>query len=240
MAPQIMQMDREKIKLNLARLKKGGETFEVIIDDINKAIDLKHGKDVPVRDIMRGEFIYKDAHKAEKSTDGAMNQWLGTSDHLEGAKIVIQKGDLNLTSEQRKKLIDQKRQKVIAYINRNAIDPKTKLPIPAQRVELAMEEAKARIDPAEPVDFLIKQTIEKLRPILPLSFELVRIRVVIPSRFSGSAYSAVKKNHNMKNETWRNDGSVQFELEVPGGLKSDLYSTLNKLTNGEIQIEEMK
>ena len=41
---------------------------------------------------------------------------------------------------------EEKRLMVIATITREAINPQTKLPHPARRIEIAMEEAKVRID----------------------------------------------------------------------------------------------
>ena len=67
MTANLMQMDREKISLNLARLKKGGETFEVILDDVEGALQIRRGKDIPVRSVMNGEFVFRNARKAEKS-----------------------------------------------------------------------------------------------------------------------------------------------------------------------------
>ena len=42
----------------------------------------------------------------------------------------------------------------------------------------------------------------------------------------------------MKKEEWQNDGGIKIELEVVGGAKSNIYSLINKLTNGEAEISE--
>lgn len=232
--------DREKISLNIARLKKGGESFEVILKDIDKAIDLRNNKNVDVREVMNGDLIFHNAHKADKAKEGSMKQWLGTEDHFEAAKIIIQKGEIQLTSDQRKRMLEEKEKKIMHHIHTNAYDPKTKLPIPMQRIELAMKEAKIHIDPTDKIDYQTGKIISKLQPILPMSFEKIKLRIIIPSKYTGAAYSAVKSKHNITNENWRTDGSVQIELEIVAGMKSDLYSVLNKLTSGEVQIEEIK
>jgi ribosome maturation protein SDO1 len=232
--------DREKLHFNIARLKKGGETFEVILDDIDKALELKSGNNIEVREIMNGDLIFKDAHSAKKVDEESMEKWLGTTDHFKAAEFIIKNGEIQLTSEQRKRILDQKTQQILSYIQRNACDPKTKLPIPLQRIELAMKEAKIHIDPADKVDFQIKQIIPKLQPILPLSFEHIKLRIIIPSQYAGHTYSAIKNKHKSSEDTWRTDGSVQVDLEIVAGEKNDLFSLLNKLTNGEVQIEEMK
>jgi len=231
---------KEKIPINIARLKKGGESFEVILQDVDVAIDLKHGKDVDVKDAMNGTLIFHNAHKAEKAKEGTMKQWLGTEDHFEAAKIIIQTGEIQLTADQRKRMLEDKRKKILNYIQINACDPKTRLPIPLQRIELAMDEAKIHIDPTDKIDYQTEKIISKLQPILPMSFDKIKLRIIIPAKYTGSAYSSIKSKYKIANEIWRTDGSAQIELEIVAGVKSDLYSILNKLTSGEVQIEELK
>lgn len=122
----------------------------------------------------------------------------------------------------------------------NAADPKTGLPHPLQRLELAMEQAKVQIDPYTPAEAQVDKIISELRPILPLKFEKVRIRITIPAKYAGSAYATLKKKYELKGEQWLNDGSVQFEMQTPAGLKLDIFNIINKLTSGEAQIEELK
>jgi ribosome maturation protein SDO1 len=232
--------DREKIHLNIARLKKGGENFEVILDDIDKALALKQGEKVDIREIINGDLIFKNAHSAVKASESTMKTALGTEDHFEAAKLIIQKGEIQLTAEQRRKILEIKTQKILSYIQQNACDPQTKLPIPLQRIELAMKEAKIHVDPTDKIDFQIQKIITKLKPILPLSFEHIKLRIIIPAKYAGSAYSSIKSKYNPNDEKWRTDGSVQLEIELVAGERNNLFSLLNRLTTGEVEIEELK
>ena len=56
-------------------------------------------------------------------------------------------------------------------IHRNGVDPKTKLPHPIQRLENAFEEAKIKIDERRSAEDQVKEILDKLRPVLPISFE---------------------------------------------------------------------
>jgi len=233
--------DKERISLNIARLKKGGETFEVIIDDTDKALELHQGQTgLGIRDIINGDLVFKDAKKGMAASEHLMKKWLGTEDHFEAAKKIIKNGEFHLTAEQRNKLYESRRRKIIEYIHQNAADPKSGLPHPVARIELAMKEAKVQIDPTDKLDWIIPKVIDQLRPLLPLSFDKARIKVTIPARYAGSAYSVLKSKHTLKSENWRNDGAVQFEMDTVAGAKSDLFSLIGKLTNGEADIMELK
>ena len=232
--------DKERISMNVVRLKKGGENFEVVLSDPDRALELKQGKNIPVAEVINGNMIFKDAKKGEAAPTESMQKWLGTTDPLLGAEIIIKKGEFHLTAEQRKKIADAKRRQIINHIHENAIDPRTKSPHPVQRIELAMEQAKVQIDPTDKTEWLIEKVAKQLQSVIPLSFERARMRIKIPAKYAGSAYSAAKGRYKMQNESWLNDGSVQFELDIIAGAKDKTVSFINQLTNGEAVIEDLE
>jgi len=230
----------EKVKFNLARLKKGGELFEVVLDDPDLVIDFRHGKDIDIRDMVRLPEVFSDAKSGKHAKPEDMEKWLGTSDKIKAIEFILKNGDINLTEDHRKRLFEAKINKIISYIHMNAIDPKTGFPHPETRIKLAMKEAKVRVDPMTYVDRQIERIIRELRTILPISFEVMKLRVILPAKYAGHAYGMLKGKHTLSKDTWANDGSVSFELEGPVGIKADVMSLINKLTDGEATIEEVK
>jgi len=122
----------------------------------------------------------------------------------------------------------------------NAVDPKTRLPHPITRIELAMDQAKVHVDAFVPVSEQVKIISDKLKSVLPLSFERIHLKVKVPAQYAGPAYGAVKGKYNVFNERWGNDGSVSFEMDEVAGVKPDIFNILNKLTNGMVEISEEK
>lgn len=232
---------KERISFNLARMHKGSETFEIVLKNPDNALAFRQGReDIPMRDILEIPKIFSDAKKGMEPTPSAMKKVFGTDNADEIAKAILRKGELALTQEQRKAMSDAKRRKIIDFIHINAGDPRTGLPHPAQRIENAMEQAKVIIDPYQPVGGQIEKILQQLRPVLPLSFEKQRIRVTLPPKYSGAAYSTIKSKYKLQNEKWLDDSSVKFELEFPAGVKPDVFNLINKLTSGEAIIEELR
>ncbi len=229
---------KEKLHMNLARLKKHGETFEVVLKDVEKAFNLRQGKEEKIDEIIRSEHIFFDAKKGNLASEDDLEKVFETSNPLKVAETIIKEGEINLTSEQRDKINEAKKRKIIAYIHRNGFDPKTKLPHPVQRIENALEEAKISINPEENFDYILKRVIEKIKTVLPISFEKLHLKITIPQEHAAKTYSAVKRKYSLSSESWKNDGSVYFELDIVSGEKQDLFSLVNKLTNGTAQIEE--
>jgi len=133
--------DKEKISFTLARLKKGGNNFEVVISDVDKALAIRDGKETLIKEVVQSETIFENANKGLKASPRDIKNSLGVSNSKAIEKI-IKEGELHITADQRKKLAEKKKNKVIEHIQQNSVDPKSKIPHPRKRIELAMEQAK--------------------------------------------------------------------------------------------------
>jgi Predicted exosome subunit len=80
----------------------------------------------------------------------------------------MQKGDLNLTTDQRRKMMEDKKKQIVTYIAKTYVDPKTHLPHPPLRIEQAMKDGRVSVDPQKSVDEQVKDIVEELRSIIAL------------------------------------------------------------------------
>ncbi|MBW3012812.1 ribosome assembly factor SBDS [Candidatus Woesearchaeota archaeon] len=231
--------DKETFHVNLARLKKGGSHFEIAINS-EEAIAFKEGKDVSIKDIMQSEHIYFDVRKGELASEERLKTLFGTNDPLKIAEIILKEGEVQLTQEQREEARERKRKKIIALIAREAIDPKTKLPHPPERVRLAMEEAKVTINEFRTAEQQIDDVVKKLKPILPISFEKRTIEIRVPANFAGKIQSFARQQGKIVHESWLNDGSFQYTVELSGGLVDNYIEKLNNVTHGSVEVKEIK
>ncbi|MDP1553319.1 MAG: ribosome assembly factor SBDS, partial [Methanobacteriaceae archaeon] len=133
----------------IARLESHGERFEILVDPDLSAEYKKgsNGSNISIETVLAVEEIFKDAKKGDKASEEGMLKVFQSSDPLEVASLIIQKGNIQLTAQQRREMQEEKHKKIVANIARNAINPQTGLPHPPKRIEKAMEEAKVRIDP---------------------------------------------------------------------------------------------
>ena len=223
----------------IARLKKGEEHFEVLVDPY-AAADLIDGKDVDVAQSLAIDAIFKDSKKGTHASEESLQKSFGTGDIAEVSRQIILKGDIQLTTEQRHKMQENKRNRIIETIARNAMDPKTKAPHPRQRIELAMEQAGVHVDPFKPVSEQVKTIIELLRPIIPISMENIRISIKIPAEHIGKAYGVIRTFGTLEREDWQSDGSWIGIIRLPAGMQTDFYDKLNNATKGNISTKILK
>ncbi len=219
-------------KAVIARIKKGGETFEVLVDPY-LARDLKEGKEVNFEDLIASEEVYKDAKKGERVSLDELTKHFGTNDFEKIVRTIILEGDVQITAEQRREMYEQKKKQIIEFIRKNTVDPRTGAPHPPSRIERAMEEAKAHIDIFKTVEAQVKDIIKALKPIIPIRIEEVEIAIKIPSAYTGKAMGAIYSFGNVIQEEWQKDGSWICVLRIPAGMQGDLLDLLGRVAQGE-------
>ena len=218
----------------LARLEKGGKRYEALVDPDLVEQWKEDSTDINLDDFMAMDEIFHDARAGERPTEDALMKAFETLDVVSILRIILTKGSIQLTTAQRKARVENMRQQIIHHIHSQAIDPKSKSPHPRTRIELALEESKYSVDPFKRLEDQVKDAIAKLKPLIPLSFESVRLAFRIP----GSAYGSVSqilRTHQQK-EGWLENGDWACVVEIPAGMKGDLIGqVLKRANNAEVK-----
>ncbi len=225
-------------KAVIARYKHGKKIFEVLVDP-EKVDAIKGGADTDMGDVLAAEDIFEDASKGEKATESDLKTVFSTTDVAEIATRIIKEGEVQLTTEQRRKRVEEKRKMVIDQISRISINPQTDTPHPPGRIEIAMKEAKVHIDPFKTVDELVTETVKAIRPKIPIKIEETGIAIKIPAAYTGGVYE-IKKKYKVTKEEWQGDGSYIALLKVPAGMRDDVFSFLNLITKGDVETKIVK
>lgn len=222
----------------IARLSTHGATFEVLVDP-DLALDLKRGKDIEISKVLAVETIFKDSKKGEKASEEHMDKIFGTNDPVEIAKAILKKGEIQLTTQQRRKMMEDKKRQIVTSIVRNGINPQTGAPHPPSRIEKAMDEARVRIDLSKTVEEQVAKILKALRPIIPIRFDEKSIAVKMPGQYAAKSLSMVKTYGEIKKEEWQKDGSWVFLIDIPAGMVEKFFNDLNALTKGDIDTKIM-
>ncbi|MBN1923366.1 MAG: ribosome assembly factor SBDS [Nanoarchaeota archaeon] len=226
--------EQKKQTHHIATLKKDSLTFEVLLIP-EKAMDYRKGLITDVREALEVEKIFSDARKGDIAPE--LEKHFGTDNIETIADEIITKGHIQLTTEYKNKLKEQKQREVINIISRNGIDPRNNLPIPVSRIELALEQASFNFDPFKNAEEQVEAVLETLRPILPIRFEEKEIEGIIPAQFAGKANGIVSKYGKILKSEWGGNGSWSFVIRIPGGLQDEFINKLNNITHGEVSIK---
>jgi ribosome maturation protein SDO1 len=220
-------------KAIIARYEKGGHRFEMLVDP-DLAWRYRRGEDVNFDELLASPDVYKDARKGDRASEELVQEVFGTTDPIEVAKYIIKHGEVHLTTEQRRKLYEEVRQKVATLIARRAVDPRTKTPHPVQRILNAMDQAKVHVDIFKKPEEQIEEVVSKIKRVLPIKMETRKIALRIPAQYASKAYSHVRA-YKVIREAWGNDGSLSVVLEVPAGMVEEVLHDFAQITHGDLE-----
>lgn len=214
-----------------------GDKFELLVKP-DPALEYKLGKRIDISTILVSDEVYSDANKGSRASTEKLMKHFKTTDATEVAKQIMARGELNLTTDQRRKMVEEKRKQIVAYINKSFVDPKTHLPHPVMRIEAAMEQARVSIDPHKRAEDQAKDVVDALRTMLPLKSETVRLTVRVPPQFAGQSYSVIKTAGELKGEEWQSDGSLRVIIEMNAGMRGAFIDRLGSVTKGSAEVKE--
>ncbi len=222
----------------IARYDKEGKHFEILVD-AEIAYSLKEGKIVSLSKMLAVNDVFKDGKKADRAAPADLLASFGTTDVEKIAEIMVKHGDIQLTTEFRRRKTEEKRKQIANMISKNAINPQTKVPHPPDRILSAMDQAHVNVDPFKPADQQMENILKEIKKIIPISIEELTLFVEIPAKYSAKAYGMLKE-FGIHQEKWLNDGSLVAKITIPAGLKEDIFRRIGSATEGNARLEEGK
>ena len=226
-------------KVTVVRYSFEGEKFEILVKP-DPALEYKLGKRKDISSILVSDEIYTDSSKGTRASSEKLLKAFKTEDATAIAERIIQKGELNLTTDQRRKMTLEKRKQIVNYVAKTFVDPKSHLPHPPLRIEQAMEDGRISIDPHKSVEDQINDVVEKLRSIIPLKSENLILEIIVPAQFAAQSYSVLKSTGTLKKEEWQSNGSLKAILEIPAAARPNVIDRLGSITKGTASIEVVK
>ena len=226
-------------KTTVVRYTYSGDKFELLVKP-DPAFDYKTGKLSEISKILISEEIYTDSNKGTRATNEKLNQVFKTTDPAKIAEIIMKKGELNLTTEKRKKMTSEKRKQLVTFIAKTYVDPRSHLPHPPLRIEQALDDGRVSIDPFKNIDEQVKEVVEKLRPIIPLKSENIILEISVPAQFVAQSYTVLKSTGTLKKEDWQTNGSLKAILEIPAAARPHVIDRLGSITKGTATVEVVK
>ena len=230
------QPEVERLHINLAKLKRNGRKFEVVVDP-DKAVSYKAGHVDDIREVLTAERIFEDAQKGVFSPKTDLNVAFPNMDVLQVAEFILKNGELQLSAHYRELMQQEKRRRIIEIIHTNSINPQNNLPHPVTRIENAFEEAKIRIDDKKNAEDQIDDILNKLKVIMPIRFEKKHLQIHISEKYSKKYFKVIHKYGRVFKEEWLDDGCYFCTIEVPAGVYTDLIDELSRKTHGGVEIK---
>jgi ribosome maturation protein SDO1 len=218
----------------IARIKKTGKHFEIVVD-MEKALAFKKGQG-SVSDFLEIDRIFKNSKSGEASSDKDINEAFHTAEVNEIAEEIVKHGEILVNQDYRDEEKEKKIKQVVDYIVKNAVDPKTGSPHTPERIKSALEQAHIIIKNVS-IEEQIGSIVAGISSVIPLKVEMKKIKIVVPAIHTGKAYGILTAYKEKEN--WNSDGSLEVHVRIPAGIVMNFYDKLNSVTHGSAITEEI-
>jgi len=217
--------------MQVVRYKHGKTNFEVACK-VGTVLKYRKGQ-LAFENVLSSEEIWKDIKKGDRPSADELKTTFNTDDVKAIAKMIVDKGDVQLTDNERKEILEKKRNEIINYIHKYYIEPKTKTMIPITRIDSALTEIKVRIDPDQPTEKQIQEIIKKLPGVLTIKRAEISGVVSTTHQYLAQVSGVLKKyNVTIQGENYTSAGCEYSVAMVPGDYDK-IISDLNTTTKGD-------
>ena len=220
----------------LARLEKGGSRYEILVDPKLVETWKEDPNLVELSDLLAIDEVWSDAKAGDRPTSDALERVFGSTDLSTCVDKILRDGSIQLTTAQRRQMVDDRMKQIINEIAMTATDPKTKLPHPHIRIENALQEARFKADPFLSMERQVKDAVNILKPIIPLQFITIKLAFKVPGKDYGGVSNLLRDS--MQKDQWLSDGSWACVVEVPGGMKNEIISRVANRSSG-VEVREL-
>ena len=139
MSRQINQPINQVRLTNVAvvRMNKGGKRFEIACYR-NKVVDYRQGLETDLSEVLQTERVFTNVSKGEFSKAKDLQKVFGTKDEEEIAKLILQKGQVQVSEKERSQQLENTNAKVAEWISKNCVHPKDDRPYTITQIRHAM------------------------------------------------------------------------------------------------------
>jgi len=226
-------------KAVIGKLKRKGMYFEVLLDP-DQTLKFKKTNTIDMQKALIVPSVFHDAKKGDLVSEQDLQKIFGTTDPYRVAEKIVKNGVVELTTEQKNELVQEKTKKIANIIAKKGINPQTKLPHPVNRIINAMEKAGVHVDPFADPNIQVNSVIKSIKALIPIQFQRIIVEILIPAQHAGKVYSMLKNEIKEFKEQWLNDGSLQLTIDIPAGMQTDLFEKIGGATHGNFKSKIIK
>ncbi|KAG9397331.1 Ribosome maturation protein SBDS [Carpediemonas membranifera] len=163
----------QKVLTNVAvvRYKTHGIRYEIACFP-NKVADWRNGAEKDIEEVLQADMVYSNVSKGVFAKDADLKKGFGTSDHFEVAKIILQKGELQVSAKERAHGQDAMLKEIASIVSAQTINPETGLPYPTTVVLREMANIHYNVKTGKPAKAQAADVIRQLQERIPIEKNL--------------------------------------------------------------------
>ena len=218
MSRAVKQPIGQKRLTNIAvvRYKTHGIRFEVACYK-NKVFDWRSGSETDLDEVLQTETIFTNVSKGivakEKELRKAFGKMMAMNSTEEMCKIILKKGELQVSDRERALQLDSRLRDVASIIVEKCVDSTTKRPFPHALIERALKDPKIHFipDQRKSAKQQMLEVVPKLQEYQVLAIERAKMRVQLTVKTKEMKMNVMNEIQN--NETLKDACQIERVCE---------------------------
>ena len=178
------------------RLNKNGKRFEIAAYR-NKVLSYRNKVETNLSEVLQIDTVFTNVTKGLLANSKDLIEAFGTADQALVCREILDKGELQVSEQERVALLDSTFRDVASIVADKAINPENNRPYTVSMIQNAMRQIHYSVNVSKSSKSQALDVIRKLKAIMPIARASMLLRVVCPSKYSESMKEILLKEFNV-------------------------------------------
>ncbi|VDD91035.1 unnamed protein product [Enterobius vermicularis] len=227
MAHRIQTPTNQKLLTNVAvvRMKKCGKRFEVACYK-NKVVNWRNKTEKNIDEVLQTQTVFSNVSKGQVAKRDDLIAAFGMEDQLEICKMILDKGDLQISEKERQVQAESSFKEVANMIANMCVNPETKRPYSIAVIEKALKDVHFSNKASSSSKKQALEMIPKLRETMKIDRAEMRLRTSVDSKEAKKVHTKLRALFKtIEVEDWDAHGN----LELIGLIDPGSYRVVDEL-----------
>eukprot|EP00045_Choanoeca_perplexa_P000920 m.16906 g.16906 ORF g.16906 m.16906 type:complete len:252 (+) comp10625_c0_seq1:84-839(+) len=237
MSARVFTPTNQKLLTNVAivRHKKGGKRFEIACFK-NKVMSWRKKIEKDIDEVLQIHTVFTNVSKGQVAKTADLVKAYGTDSHEEVCLIILDKGQLQVSQEERSSQLTGLFREIAAIVADKCVNPDTQRPYTTAQIERAMKDIHFSVKPTASAKSQALDVIRKLQETIPLQRASMSVRIRLPQKDAKKAKAAIVAIVlSVDEEDW--DGDLEMSCAINPGSFRELDELIRAETKGQGSLE---
>jgi len=208
----------------VVRMNKGGNRFEIACYR-NKVVNYRQGLEQDLSEVLQTERVFTNVSKGEFAKAKDLMKVFGTKDEEEIAKVILTKGQLQVSDKERNQQLEKTNAQIAEWIANNCVHPTSDRPYTNSQIRHAMQQANFSVHPTKPLKRQYLDCVKVLQSVIPITRAKMELMLIVRGSESPSVEEAMKSN----NVAWTSPTDETEHHKYRVLVDPSLYRVLNEV-----------
>ncbi|XP_021954701.1 ribosome maturation protein SBDS [Folsomia candida] len=219
----------------IVRMKKGGKRFEIACYK-NKVLSWRNKVEKDIDEVLQTHSVFTNVSKGQVAKKEDLVAAFGKDDQTEICKLILDKGELQVSGKERQEQLDASVKDVANTIAGLCVNPETKRPYPISIIEKGLKDIHFSVKPNRSAKQLALEAIPQLKTSLPIERAQMRLKITVSGHSCKSIAEKVGNMGTVEDKEFMGNGLTMTVLIDPGYYRQ-LDEIMQAETKGQGRLE---